>query len=231
MMTMISQPEDHIVEMANKSLTKPDDFGYWGNADLFNTWGWAGIDFNRDSGVLDRSNYQAFWRDVVPLHKDSFLSEQMNHWAVGWVERTLVQVLHNDVDGVIYTNITEAFCETLSVLESLSDYPVLDDALYSEMEWEENIRIIEEYAPEMIDRNVEGWSEKLLSSLLDNDVEMCPDADCYPSEEEMKEAAYSYGLCSKHHEEEWLEYCFDNNLTKPSIFKPKETVGQLGMGF
>ena len=27
----------------------------------------------------------------------------MNHWAVGWIERTLVKVLHNDVDGIIYT--------------------------------------------------------------------------------------------------------------------------------
>lgn len=228
-MSTMSLPEDHIVDMASLSLTRPDDFGYWGNADLFHTWGWAGIDYNRDSGVLDKANYQAFHRDIVPLYEDHFTSERMNHWAVGWVERTLVKVLHNDVDGIISTNITEAFCETLSVLESLSDYPVLDDALYSDMEWEENIRVVEDCAPEMIDRDIEGWSEKLLSTLLDNDVEMIPDADCYPSEEEMIAAAYDCGLCGKHHEEEWLEYCFNNNLTKPAIFQPKQTIGQLGM--
>jgi len=228
-MSTMSLPEDHIVDMASLSLTRPDDFGYWGNADLFHTWGWAGIDYNRDSGVLDKANYQAFHRDIVPLYEDHFTSERMNHWAVGWVERTLVKVLHNDVDGIISTNITEAFCETLSVLESLSDYPVLDDALYSDMEWEENIRVVEDCAPEMIDRDIEGWSEKLFSALLDNDVEMCPDADCYPSEEEMIAAAYDCGLCGKHHEEEWLEYCFNNNLTKPAIFQPKQTIGQLGM--
>jgi hypothetical protein len=33
----------------------------------------------------------------------------------------------------------------------------------------------------------------------------------------------------KQPEEEWLEYCFNNNLTKPAIFQPKQTIGQLGM--
>ena len=228
-MTMTSLPEEYIVEMAQKSLTKPDDFGYWGEVELFNTCGWAGIDYNRDSGVLDKANYQAFHRDIVPLYEDDFTSERMNHWAVGWVERTLVKVLHNDVDGIISTNISEAFCETLSALDNLKDYPVLDDELYSEMEWQENLAMIENFAPKMIDRDIEGWSEKLLSALLDNDVEMVPDADCYASEEDMITAAYDCGLCGKQYEEEWLEYCFDNNLTKPAIFQPKQTIGQLGM--
>jgi hypothetical protein len=228
-MTTISLPEDHIIDMAQQSLKRPEDFGYWGNVELFHTWGWAGIDYNRDSGVLDRANYQAFHRDIVSQYEDHFTSERMNHWAVGWVERTLVKVLHNDVDGVIYTNITQAFCETLSALESLQEYPVLDDALYSDMEWEENMRVIEEVAPEMINHDIEGWSEKLLSALYDNDVEMIPDADCYASEDDMMAAAYDCGLCDKQYEEEWLEYCFDNNLTKPAIFQPKQTIGQLGM--
>ena len=49
-------PEEHVIDMAKRSLEKPEDFGYWGNADMFNTWGWAGIDYHRDSGVLDRAN-------------------------------------------------------------------------------------------------------------------------------------------------------------------------------
>jgi len=229
-MTTIDLSEEHIVKMAKLSLTKPDDFGYWGNADMFNTWGWAGFDYNRDSSVMDRANYEAFHRDIVCDFKDDFSSERMNHWAVGWVERTLVKVLVNDEDGVVFENITDAFCQTMSVLESLSDYPVLDDATYYDMEWTENINFIEHYAPEMIDQNVTLWSEMLLSKLLENEVECVPDSDCYPSEEEMIEAAYECGLCSKEHEEEWQEYCFNNNVTKPAIFQRKQTIGQLGMG-
>ena len=230
-MTINDLSEEHVVKMAQLSLTRPDDFGYWGNVELFNTWGWAGIDYNRDSDILEQANYQAFHRDVVPSFKDFFTSERMNHWAVGWVERTLVQVLHNDVDGVIYDNITGAFCETLVTLEALQEYPILDDELYSDLEWEENIRLIEIYAPDMVDRNVEDWSAKLVSALLENNIELIPDADCFPTEEEMIIAAYDSGMCSKQYEEEWLEFCFNNNLTKPAIFQPKQTTGQLGMRF
>jgi|TARA_R110000824_G_scaffold320638_2_gene507610 hypothetical protein len=229
MMTKTDLPEDYIVKMAGMSLSRPDDFGHWGNPQLFNTWGWAGIDYNRDAQVLDLANYQSFWKDIVPDFEDHFESERMNHWAVGWVERTIVKVLHNEVDGIIFDNITEAFCKTVEILDALQEYAILDEGLYSELEWEENIRVIEEYAPKMIDCTVEGWSEKMLSALLDNGVEMIPDADCYPSEEEMIEAAYDCGLCNKEYEEKWLEFCFDNNLTRPAIFQPKQTIGQLGM--
>jgi len=227
--TLTNLPEDYVVKMAKLSLTRPEDFGYWGNVELFDTWGWAGIDYNRDSSVRDRANYKVFHRDVVSQYEDHFTSERMNHWAVGWVERTLVKVLVNDEDGIVFENITDAFCETVSVLTSYEEYPVLDDATYHDMEWDENISIVEAYAPKMIDRDVQLWSTMLLSKLLENDVECCPDADCYPSEEDMIMAAYECGMCDKEYEEEWLEFCFDNNLTKPAAFLPKQTIGQLGM--
>jgi hypothetical protein len=214
-------PEDHIVDMAKRSLERPEDFGYWGDADMFNTWGWAGIDYHRDSGVLDHSNYQVFHRDVVSENKDCFSSERMNHWAVGWVERTIVKVLVND----------DAFCKTVEVLDCLQEYAVLDDELYCEMEWEKNIEILEYSSPPMISRKDLGWAEKLLGELLDMDVEMVPDADCYPSEEEIVEAAYNINLVSKEHEEEWAEFCFDHDMIKPAVFLKKQVDGQIGMKF
>ena len=224
-------PEEHVIDMAKRSLEKPEDFGYWGDADMFNTWGWAGIDYHRDSGILDHANYQAFHRDIVPDYIDHFESERMNHWAVGWVERTLVKVLHNEQDGIIFDNITEAFCETVAVLDNLQEYPVLDDELYCEMEWKKNIDILEYETPPMVSREDPGWVEKLLGELLDMNVEMVPDADCYPSVEEIVEAAYNLNLVSKEHEEEWLEYCFDHNMAKPAVFLKKEVDGQIGMKF
>ena len=221
--------EEYLVDIATQSLARPDDFGYYGDTDMFNTWGWAGIDYSRDSGVMDLSNYRAFHRDVVSSYEDDFSSERFNHWAVGWIERTVVRVLHNDVDGIVYDNITEAFCETIVVLDSLKEYPVLDDELYSEIECEENITFVDNFAPEMVDHTIEGWSEKLLYALLDSGVEMCPDEGIYASEDEMIMAAYDAGLCSKQYEDDWMEFAFNNNLTKPAIFLPKQTVGQLGM--
>ena len=224
-------PADHIVDMAKRSLERPDDFGYWGNADMFNTWGWAGIDYHRDSGILDHANYQAFHRDIVPDYIHHFESERMNHWAVGWVERTLVKVLHNEEDGAIFDNITEAFCETVAVLDNLHEYPVLDDELYCEMEWQKNISILEEVSPPMVSREDPKWVEKLLGELLDMNVEMVPDADCYPDIEEIAEAAYNLNLVSKQHEEEWMEFCFDHNMAKPSVFLKQQVDGQIGLKF
>ena len=224
-------PEDHIVDMAKQSLQRPEDFGYWGDADMFNTWGWAGIDYHRDSNILDHANYQAFHRDIVPDYIHHFESERMNHWAVGWIERTLVKVLVNDEDGIIFENITDAFCKTVEVLDCLQEYAVLDDELYCEMEWKKNIDILESESPPMVSREDPGWVEKLLGELLDMDVEMIPDADCYPSVEEIVEAAYNVNLVSKEHEEEWLEFCFDHNMIKPPGFLKKEVDGQIGMKF
>ena len=38
-MTTISLPEDHIIDMAQQSLKRPEDFGYWGKVEMFDTWG------------------------------------------------------------------------------------------------------------------------------------------------------------------------------------------------
>ena len=226
-----SLPEDYIVDMAKRSLQRPEDFGYWGNVEMFNTWGWAGIDYHRDSNILDHANYEAFHRDIVPDYIHHFESERMNHWAVGWIERTLVKVLANDEDGIIFENITDAFCKTVEVLDCLQEYAVLDDELYCEMEWKKNIDILESESPPMVSREDPGWVEKLLGELLDMNVEMIPDADCYPSVEEIVEAAYNINLVSKEHEEDWLEFCFDHNMIKPPAFLKKEVDGQIGMKF
>jgi hypothetical protein len=222
---------EHIVDMARRSLERPEDFGYWGDADMFNTWGWAGIDYHRDSKILDHANYQTFHRDIVPNYADYFDSERMNHWAVGWVERTIVKVLVNDEDGIIFENITDAFCKTVEMLNVLDEYPVFDDELYCEMEWKKNIEILKDASPPMVSREDPLWAENLLGELLDMNVEMVPDADCYPDIEEIVEAAYHMNLVSKDHEEEWMEFCFDHNMAKPSIFLKQQVDGQIGFKF
>ena len=83
----------------------------------------------------------------------------------------------------------------------------------------------------MVSREDPAWVEKLLAELLDMNVEMVPDADCYPDIEEIVEAAYNLNLVSKQHEEEWLEFCFDHNMAKPSVFLKAQVDGQIGLKF
>jgi len=223
---------DSIINYAEMSMERPSDFAYWGNEELFKTWGFAGIDYSRDATVMDDANYQAFHRDVVSAYPDDFSSERFNHWAVGWIERTLVRVLKNVEDGVVANNITDAFRYTMAVHMMLMDYPVLDDDLFSRLEWDKAIEFIELYAPLMIERKTyPDWSERLFSELIDMDVEVCIDAEVYPSEDQMCEAAYNCDLFDSGYEDEWFEFCWNNNLERPAIFKKSEVTGQRGFNF
>ena len=43
---------ENILKCAKDGLQKPEDFGYWGSEDMFKTWGFCGVDKNRDSDLL-----------------------------------------------------------------------------------------------------------------------------------------------------------------------------------
>ena len=194
--------DEHLLEMANQSIKRPDDYGYYGDTDLHNSWGFAGIDLSRDANCLDKANFQAFHRDIVEDYPDDFTVENFGHWAVGHLDRTLVRVLKDEHGNMEVDNITDAFIMTLETLEFLQENAVLDDMLLAEEEWAECVRHIVwhfEYLSRTdkefeIDMSGAEWAEDILSQLHENEVEFCPDADAYPSDEEMLEAARDKGM-------------------------------------
>ena len=221
-MTVLSDTtinDEDLIEYARQSLTKPPDFGSWGPSDMFESWGFAGIDTNRDSDIVDRSNYRVFHQVTVSQYPDDFRSEQYDHWAVGSVERTTVKVLKNSDGGIEIDNITDAFIKTCEVLEALMDYPILDEGDYSDLEYTEIMQDIEESAPDMISKDEFDWSGRLYEELAYIGVEICPDADIYPMHKDMKEAAYRLGFFSKDHKSEWIEYCTEAGLSIPDLFR------------
>jgi len=193
--------DEHLLEMANQSIKRPDDYGYYGDTDLHNSWGFAGIDLSRDANCLDKANFQAFHRDIVADYPDDFTVENFGHWAVGHLDRTLVRVLKDEHGNMEVDNITDAFIVTLETLEFLQENAVLDDMLLCEEEWAESIRHLEWYGSywkengeNVIDTSGAEWAEDLLSQLMENEVEFCPDADVYPSDEEIVQAAKDRGM-------------------------------------
>ena len=106
----------------------------------------AGFGQHRDSGAVERTNYleamrlicEAAGQDVddVPcfdsggddIYTEPVIYGSWRHWAVGWVEELLVRV-DND------TAVDKAFELSTYVTEQ---YPVLNDDLYMEIEWEDN---------------------------------------------------------------------------------------------
>lgn len=91
---------------------------------------------NRDSDACDRSNHRVFLDALRPFlgwRRDGAHTEleRHSHWAVGWVEGFAIRV---------YTpcgRITRAFWAYASLVSRLEDYPVLDEAAFSEEEREE----------------------------------------------------------------------------------------------
>ena len=81
---------------------------------------------NRDADLLTRSNFQAIIEELE--EKDTgggFIVAGARHWAVGWVETILIPE-----DSPLLELADE-------IRASIESYPVYDESLYSEMEYNE----------------------------------------------------------------------------------------------
>jgi hypothetical protein len=223
--------EDEVIEKAKQSLTKPSDFGHWGNKDMFITWGFAGIDLCRGASLTDESNFKAF-QNIVDNEtmSDDFMVEGYNHWAVGHIDRFTVRVLNDEEKGVRYDNISDSFKLTLGIHEMLSEYPLIDEELYIEMDHFKKIDFLTEYAyviPDMIDKSESGWEEKIILSLSDLDVEFCLDEDICPDDDQLLFAAHFANLINMDKREEWVDWCKNQDMAIPESLKKKEIEGQM----
>lgn len=91
-------------------------------------WLVAPVSKTRDSGCLDRANFDA---TLVSLGKtESVEVHRFGHWGPGWFEIILIDP----------TN-TKAVAIAEDIERGLADYPVVDEMLLSEYEWEEAIEV------------------------------------------------------------------------------------------
>lgn len=93
----------------------------------------AGVGKSRDSGALERANFQAMFKQLEPLDTgetpDGDVTVRVvreNHWAVGWVEWI-----------AIHESNTAALSTADAIMGKLADYPVIDDELFSSIEDED----------------------------------------------------------------------------------------------
>ncbi len=78
---------------------------------------------SRDSDILEQANFISALEMLGGESEPDVIVARAGHWAVGWVETILV---HKDSDKV---------AKLEEIEESLADYPVLDEELFSEMEY------------------------------------------------------------------------------------------------
>ena len=86
---------------------------------------------HRDSDLLDVANHKAIVNRLQEKFPDSDLwwQESHSHWAVDYANAIVIRVY-------VGKKITEVFTDLMSVFYDLQQYPVLDDDLFSELEYD-----------------------------------------------------------------------------------------------
>lgn len=105
---------------AIKRWTLPDSYAgaHWPDYFVF-------VAQHRDSDALTRSNFEC-GLEALGGESETIIVVRERHWAVGWVEWI-----------AIHESDTEALEAADDMLCSLSDYPVLNESHFSELENEE----------------------------------------------------------------------------------------------
>lgn len=149
--------QDEAEDVVEKSNPRNiPDFGYHGDLPLGETWAYT-ISVNRDSGLLDQSNWEVITNDMETRFPNDVAIERASHWAVGWVDYLAVRML--DDSG----KVTVAGKALIDWVKKLEGYPIADEEHWSEKE--------HEYAGESIDREISAILDDNEIAFTEADVE------------------------------------------------------------
>ena len=162
----------------------------WYRDDVDDKENWAIIyTHNRDSRLLDMSNAGVIAKAMQPFadtDDPDVVFESHSHWAVGHVDGFCIRVIR---DG----EITAAFQKYHELAERMADYPILDEADYSDRECEATYENVKDAAWRLKDdfELPDDWQYQVYDWLSEHDcgeVENRDDQGGYPSEEALTTA-------------------------------------------
>lgn len=224
----------NIEKYAKMATEKPQDFGYWGSSDMFDTWGFTNIDQNRDSDPLEKANFKFITEELMAIFPDDYRIETYNHWAVGSVDRLVCRVYEDDTDKKV---IASSFYLAMEWLDKLDDYPVADEETYTKFIDDDNIDSIDFWNylnPGFVDViNNPDWASEVYHEL---DVNM--DVDVRYSgfkDNDIMMAIYQLQIWSPEMFMDWYAFCDQNGLERPpftanEISKYDTTQSELELG-
>jgi hypothetical protein len=209
----------NLVQLAEMALEKPEDFGWWGKDEMFDTWGWAGIDKSLASDVLQECNFNVITDDLISRFPEDFEIVGLKHWAVGHVDRLTVRILKNSGE-IVDDNITEAFKECIDWLINLDDYPVADEAKFDDHCFQYVFDMLVNDIPEevYIKESKEATAYLIINELLSYDSDVYIDItglaldNMSISEDVIRYAAYDLDLCWIEHRDFWDEWTYEQGL-------------------
>jgi len=170
------------------------------NHNKFQCFGWSGAPEDRenwclvytrsrDSGILELSNASVIEKALEDFDEDECVAERHNHWACGWVEGYAIRVYKLGTKEV-----TKAFAAYAELKLSLDEYPILDEADYSEREYEATIKAIGQEGPSV---EKEGWESEVYSWLSEHEsseLESLDEHGPFPSKEAIERALEALGI-------------------------------------
>ena len=134
---------EEAAQAAAGNWRKFDCFVWFRDSELDDAENWAIIyTHHRDSGLLDESNAAAIAHTLEPFVEQEpadVVFESHNHWAVGHVDGFSIRVFREG-------KITKAFEAYHGLAQRLADYPILDEADYSNREVEATLANLPEAA-------------------------------------------------------------------------------------
>lgn len=207
--------DEWLVKKAVECLKRPDDFGWFGDDDMFVTWGFAGINLLKNSDdILNESNFHVITEDLIGSFPDDFDIVGVKHWVVGSVDQLRVRVLKSE-GKVEYDNLTEAFKGLMEWHEQLMDYPIADENDFSEREFDAEVKDLawrlqyDSNLKYMI--HVADDYEVLASDLIYqiNQYDYCSYSEP-ASDEQVLEAAFELAICKFDEAEFWNEWAANN---------------------
>ncbi len=165
-------------------------FVWWRDEDLESPEDWMiHYTHHRDSGLLDQSNALQIRKSILPFldgDDPDVVMESHSHFLVGHINGFSLRVYREG-------QITEAFRTFHQQMESLVEYPILDEQDYSNREYEATIQNILDAASQLKQEyNLPNeWQYDVHSWLSDHEpseIENMSDQGGYPSEESLRRA-------------------------------------------
>jgi len=204
----------NIEKYAKMATEKPQDFGYWGDSDMFDTWGFTNIDQNRDSDALEKANFKYITEELMGFYPEDYRIETYNHWAVGSVDRLVCRVYEDGTDKKV---IASSFYLAMEWLDKLDNYPVADEETYDKMIDDESIDSIDFWNylnPGFVDiANNPDWASEVYYEL---DANMGVDVRYSGfKDDDVMMAIYQLQIWSPENFMEWYSFCDQNGLERP----------------
>lgn len=129
----IEVDDDTLTTFVREALERPSEAGFWDDelyvthTLAFHTPAWH----LTDDYIIDQANYRTALELLEPYGAEA---ATVGHWTYSTFECIKVPLL--TVDGEITAAAVQLWC----LVQEIEEYPVLDEQLWSELEWEVNER-------------------------------------------------------------------------------------------